>query len=237
MKAVTFSRFLGVEKKRMEGLRKRRNGEDKENDNALLDALTALRAGDFGTVQHLVKTTMLDVCSGMTLHFGARRTRQHTVVSTNLFLAACKMGFDCSWQNRGLVATVIVIIETGRIKSDFTESVPDVTRFNMAWHCIPFVCKSILRSMGLYCLLPMFSTPHTIPKLLWDLHVQLAQRVLALRDAWAWSREEHCEFPLQFRVAVREILLCRLRVPLFRQVPKDVIIYILLPQIARVWAQ
>jgi hypothetical protein len=41
---------------------------------------------------------------------------------------------------------------------------------------------------------------------------------------------------LPFRVAIRQVLLCRRRIPLFRRVPKDVIVYILVPEIARSWA-
>jgi hypothetical protein len=67
------------------------------------------------------------------------------------------------------------------------------------WHGTVFdLFAKACFELGLHRLLPMFSTPHTSPALLQSLHIQLAQRVLALHNAWEWSREEHGKFAQSF---------------------------------------
>jgi hypothetical protein len=88
----------------MEGLRKIGRAADEQNETALLDALAALRARDFATVQRLVKWTAPDMMfSAPRLRFvGGRAGKHNKATSSNLFVTACKMGHDCSWDDKDL---------------------------------------------------------------------------------------------------------------------------------------
>jgi hypothetical protein len=130
---------------------------------------------------------------------------------------------------------VIAIFETGRVKSDLTGLAADVTQFNLAWHCIRFVCKSVLRIGPASFASNVFDSSHLSGAAAKSAYSACSKSAgvaqcmgVVPRRAW-----QVCAI---VRLAVREVLLCRLRNPLFRRVPKDVMIHILVPEIARVWA-
>ena len=100
------------------------------------------------------------------------------------------------------------------------------------------VCKPALRAMSLCDLAPRFQVRHkTGVKKIKELCVQLFDRLQILIDAWVWTKAEHKHFPVSFKRAIWTMLLCRKRIDVFSRVPKDVLVYEIIPNIAKVWTK
>jgi hypothetical protein len=66
---------------------------------------------------------------------------------------------------------------------------------------------------------------------------QLFNRLKILNEAWVWTKGEHKHFPPSFRQAIWTMFLCRKRTKVFCRVPKDVLVYEIIPIISKVWTK